>query len=222
MEDKIKLVGMAHSKLRNAIGLVGIEVDPVKQECQVKMVRHWDRTKLNEIAPDIRDLYLKFQWQNTIIDLAVGEHLIQNLRRIAELPIKVIFIKNKVTDVSEIRRVKSLDLTEMVQFMLQLKQAHKIKFPMKPSLEMKELEDQVALFSEHTTEAGGVKYYAPGDQLDDMTKALMNAVFAGRPYMMESSKIIAGPIWQKAITIEDLGKTLDPVLRMRKRKIRGI
>jgi len=123
---KAKLVGMAHSKLRNSIGVVGIEVDPVKQECGVKMAYHWDRDNLNDIAPDMANLFEKFEWDNTIIDLSVGEHVIQGLRRASGLPIKVIFIKKKVADVTEIRRVKQLDLIEMVQFMLQLKQAHKL------------------------------------------------------------------------------------------------
>ncbi len=91
MNDTIKLVGIAHSKLRNAIGLVGITVDPVRQECSVNLVKHWPRSELNNIAPDIAKLYAKFEWSNTIIDLSVGEHIIQSLRRVAHLPIRVIF-----------------------------------------------------------------------------------------------------------------------------------
>ena len=79
-------------------------------------------------APAIAKLYGAFEWDNTIVDLSVGEHVIQGLRRCSGMPIRVIFVKKKVTDVSEIRRVKTLDLIEMVQFMLQQKLAHKIKF----------------------------------------------------------------------------------------------
>jgi hypothetical protein len=216
--NKIKLVGIAHSKLRNAIGLVGITVDPVRQECSVNLAKHWDRNNLNDIGPEISDLFQKFEWSNTIIDLAVGEHIIQALRR-GGLPIKVIFIKKKVTDVSEIRRVKSLDLVEMVQFMLQMKQIHKIKFPKNPSPVMKELEDQIALYSEQTTEAGGINYYAPGDEMDDLTKALISAVFAARPMIQESIEIIAGPLRTKEPDIEDLSRLGEPTFR--RRKIRG-
>jgi len=219
---KAKLVGMAHSKLRNSIGVVGIEVDPVKQECYVKMARHWERDNLNSIAPDVATLFGKFEWHNTIIDLSVGEHVIQGLRRCSGLPIKVIFIKKKVADVTEIRRVKQLDLIEMVQFMLQLKQAHKIKFGKFPSVVMQELQEQIALYAEKTTEAGGVDYYAPGDELDDLTKALMLALFAARPFMMDSVKIIAGPVTQKPIDqLEYLSNAIDPPPKFRK-KVRGI
>lgn len=219
---KVKLVGMAHSKLRNSIGVVGIEVDPVKQECYVKMANHWDRDNLNDIAPDVAKLFSKFEWDNTIVDLSVGEHVIQGLRRASGLPIKVIFIKKKVADVSEIRRVKQLDLIEMVQFMLQLKQAHKIKFGRFPSVTMQELQEQIALYAEKTTEAGGIDYYSPGDELDDLTKALMLALFAARPFMMDSMKIAAGPITNKKIDqLEFLANAIDPPPKYRK-KVRGI
>ena len=136
--------------------------------------------------------------------------------------IRVIFIKKKVADVSEIRRVKSLDLIEMVQFMLQLKQNHQIQFVGAPSKTMIELEEQIALYAEKTTEAGGVDYYAPGDELDDLTKALMLALFAARPFMQDSMRIIAGPIRGiREPTMEDMSKTIDPMPKRIKR-IHGI
>lgn len=205
MVKTIKLAGIAHSKLRNAIGFVGIEVNPIKQEIHIKFVKQWERNQLNIIPTDITELFEKFQWSNTIIDLGVGSHVIDGLRRAAGLPIKVIFIKKKVTDASEIRRVKQLDLIEMVQFMLQMKLDHKLKFPRNSSPAMKELEDQVALYSEHSTEAGGIDYYAPGDELDNLTKALISVVFAARPLLLDSTSHVIGPITPKPIvTMTDL------------------
>jgi len=222
MSRYIKFVALAHSKLRNAIGAVGIEVDPVKQEIYVKMAKNWERRQLNEIAPDLRNMYEKFEWFNTIIDVRVGEHVIQDLRRIAELPIKVIDIRPKVTDTGEIRRVKSLDLIEMVQYMLQLKLIHKILFPKNPTPAVTELEEQIALYAEHATEAGGINYYAPGDELDNLTKALMTGVFAARPYMSDSVEIVCGPMHpKKTTTFEDVSAMDEPKIK-RKRVIRGI
>jgi len=218
---KVKLVGVAHSKLRNSIGIVGIEVEPVKQEIFIKLARHWPRDQINSIAADIAALYSKFKWDNTIIDLKVGDHLILALRRAAGLPIKVIYIKKKVLDVSDIRRVKILDLVEMVQFMLQLKLIHKIKFPKNPSMEILELEDQIALYSEKTTEAGTVDYYAPGDELDDLTKGLMLAVFAARPFMQDTLKHVGGPLRFKPATVESMANIIDPPPK-RRRQIHGI
>ena len=217
----VRIVGVAHSKLRNSIGAVGIEADPVEQKIYVKMARHWPREEISSIAPGLSDLYHKHEWSNTIVDQMVGEHLIQGFRR-GGLPIKIIFIKKKIAEVSEIRRVKTLDLIEMVQFTLQQKLEHRIKFSPKPSTAMKELEDQIALYAEKTTEAGGVDYYAPGDELDDLTKAMMIAVFAARPFMQDSTTIVCGPLTQKTnLSIDDLSKELDPIPKFRKH-IKGI
>lgn len=220
----VKLVGIAHSKLRNSIGAVGIEVNPVKQEILIKMVKRWPRDKINDIAPDIAVMYQKFEWSNTIIDMAVGEHLIQDFRRTSKLPIKIILIRKKLADGSEIRRVKKIDLIEMVQFMLQQKLIHKIKFPKNPSPEVKELEDQIALYAEKSTEKGGMDYYAPGEELDDLTKGLMLAVFAARPFMMDSTKIIGGPLRIKPPTIENMASIIEdrPIKTIKRKRIRGI
>lgn len=193
-ENIVKIAALSHSKLRNAIGLVGIEAEPIRQEITVRMAKHWDRKQLNDIAPDIAQLWNRIQWSQTIIDQMVGEHVIQGLRRTESIPIRIIYIKKKVLDPGEIRRVKTMDMTEMTQYMLQLKLAHRIKFRDKPSQTMQELETQVSLFSEHTTEAGDVKYYAPGDELDNLTKALIMACFAARPFLQDSVEIVGGPI----------------------------
>jgi len=218
----VKLVGVAHSKLRNSIGAVGIEVNPVKQEVMIKLAKRWDRENINDIAPDMAVMFDKFEWSNTIIDMQVGEHLIQSFRRVSKLPIRIILIRKKVADGSEIRRVKKIDLVEMVQFMLQLKIAHKIKFPRRPSPEVKELEDQMALYAEISTEKGGMDYYAPGDELDDLTKGLMLSVFAARPFMMDSTKIIGGPLRTVPPRIEDIASIIEDKPIQKRKRIRGI
>jgi len=200
MTKNVKLVGLAHSKLRNAIGAVGIEVDVDKLEVIVKLVRHWDRSQINDIAAELGELWHKHEWDNTIIDLRVGSSVIDGLKRYTDIPTKIIYIKKKVDDISEIRRVKSLDLIEMVQFLLQLKLAHKMVFPTNPTKQAQELESQIALYSEHTTEAGGIDYYSPGEELDNLTKALMVATFAARPMLNDSVEIVCGPLIHKQPT----------------------
>lgn len=198
MSKNLKIVGLAHSKLRNAIGAVGIEVDVDKKEIHVVLVRHWNRSQINEIHTDLADLFNKVEWDNTIIDMQVGEHIITAIRRTADLPIRVINMAKKVKDAQEIERVKTLDLIEMVQYTLGLKLQHRIKFPTKPSERMSELESQIALYSEHASEAGAIDYYAPGDELDNLTKALIAAIFGGRPYIGDDVDVICGPIVPKS------------------------
>ncbi len=194
MAQNIKLVAIAHSKHRNAIGLVGIEVDPIKQEISIRLAKQWKREQLNDIPSEIAEMYEKFQWFNTIIDFQVGDHVIQGLRRAGGMPIKIIHVQKKVKDKLEIERVKTMDIIEMTQFMLQMKLAHKLVFPQEPTKTMQELESQIALFSEHKTESGSIDYYAPGDEFDNLTKALIAVCFAARPYMQSSTKVIGGPL----------------------------
>ena len=52
---------------------------------------------------------------------------------------------------------------------------------------MSELEKQVALYTEKKSEAGSIDYFAPGDELDSLTKALLIACFAARPYISGKS-----------------------------------
>ena len=194
INDNVKIAGIAHSKLRDAIGLVGIEVDPSIGVVMVKFAKHWSRNEINQIPQDISNIWGKINWTKTIIDYAVGQHLIDEFKKITGFPTRIVDLKKKVPDPNEIRRVKSLDLTEMVQYTLGKKIAHEIQFPDKPSPEMMELEEQIALFTEKTTEAGGVNYYAPGDELDDLTKGLLLSMFAARPLLSGSGRVICGPI----------------------------
>jgi len=219
---KVKIVGVAHSKLRNSIGCVGIEVDPEEHICYVKMAKHWSRDDINKIAPELSAMYHSYEWNRTIVDQMIGEHLIQDFRK-GGIPLRIVYIKKKIAEVSDIRRVVTMDLIEMVQFTLSQKILHKIKFPEEdPSPQMIELKDQIALYAEATTEAGGIDYYAPGDELDDLTKGLMLAMLAARPLMTDSAKIICGPLKPKqGVSLEDMSSIIDPVPKMKKR-IRGI
>jgi len=220
MPETIKLTALAHTKHRNAIGLVGIEVDPIKQEISVRLAKSWDRNDLNKIAPDVAGLYEKLEWFNTFIDFSVGDHVIQGLRRAGGMPIRIIQVSKKVRDYLEIDRVKTMDIIEMTQFLLQLKQAHKLLFPKEPSKEMRELEDQIALFSEHKTEAGGIDYYAPGDEYDDLTKALLIVSFGARPYLQDSVEVIGGPVNRGRFATPNFEMQLEPSSDITKSGIR--
>jgi len=182
-DDIIRLAAIAHSKHRNAIGLVGVEVDSELKKVYVKLARQWSRDKINEIPYEISKLFEKIRWGNTFIDQLTGQHFIQDLKRIHHMPIQIINTQKNLKDPDEIERVKTMDKIEMTQFMLTLRQNHQVEFPEKPSKTMKELEEQMALYSEHKTEAGNVDYYAPGDELDNLTKALLIDCFVARKYL---------------------------------------
>ena len=175
-----KLAAISHSKHRNEFGIVGIEVNTKEKKIRVKLARQWPREQLNEIPLHIADLHEKKQWQDTYIDQLTGEHLIREIKRKHNLNIRVITTQKNLKDPHDIDRVRVMDKVEMVQWMIVMGQNHQIEFPPNPSKSMKELEIQMNVFAEKTTEAGGTDYFAPGDEYDNLVKALMIACFAAR------------------------------------------
>ena len=85
-----------------------------------------------------------------------------------------------------------MDKIEMTQLMLSLKLDHRIQFPTNPGESMKDAISQIELFTEHKTEAGGIDYYSPGDELDSLTKALMICCFAVRNILGLVFRLLSG------------------------------
>jgi len=195
IDDIIRLAAIAHSKHRNAIGLVAIQIDKDLKLIYVKLARQWPREKINEIPSEISKLYNQIKWGNTYIDQLTGQHFIQELKRVHQMPLRIINTQKNLKDPDDIERIETMDKIEMTQFMLTLRQNHKIKFPKTPSKTMSELELQMPLYSEHKTEAGNVDYYSPGDEKDNLTKALLIACFAARKYLNSGSGGFYG--WKK-------------------------
>ncbi len=194
------LAAIAHSKFRNAIGLVGIEIDSKQNKIRVRLAKQWSRDKLNIIPDEIGELYEKIKWGETYIDQQTGQHFIQSLKREEHMPLKIINTQKNLKDADEIERLKIMDKVEMAQFMLQLRQNHVIEFPERPSKDMSELEEQVALYMEHKTEAGTIDYYAPGEELDSLIKGLLIACFAARKLLSGGDGIpFMGPVRKKPL-----------------------
>ncbi|MBI1663422.1 MAG: hypothetical protein IS860_08030 [Nitrosopumilus sp.] len=176
----MKITAIAHSKHRNAFGLVGIEVDSNQKRAYVKMAKQWSRDKINTVPSEIAKLYREIKWSKTYIDQESGEHLIQDLRKSYNIPLKIITTQKKVKDPKGIEKITTMDKIEITQFMLTLMQNHQVKFPQNPSQIMAELEHQIAVYSEHKTEQGSIDYFAPGEEKDNLTKALLICCFAAR------------------------------------------
>ncbi len=179
----MKFVGIAHSKHRNAIGLIGIQVIPKENQVRVKFARQWLREDLSTTPGDIASLYRKYKWDKTFIDQKVGQFFIKELRG-ENVPLKVINTQKDLKDPHEIEHVRIMDIIEMTHFMITLKQNHQVEFPPKPPKSVQELEKQMGLFTEHKTEAGGLNYFASGKALDSLTKALMISCFAARRWLI--------------------------------------
>ena len=179
--NRYRCVAITHSKYRDAFGFVGVEVREGK--LYVGYARQWKRKYLSQMAPDVSRYHKRFQWDVAYIDQLTGEHVIQSMRKDHKLNFRVITTQKNLKDPDGINRARVMDKIEMVQWMVQAKDLGLILFPVHPGHSMGELESQMEIFSEHKTEAGNVDYFAPGDEYDNLIKALMIACFAARKYM---------------------------------------
>ena len=175
------IVALSYTKQRTMFGMVGIEIDKRERKAYVRLAKQWPRSQMNQIPKDIRELHSRIKWHNTIADQQIGQHLIKSVETAMKNQVQVITTQKNLKDPENIEKLKVMDITEMTQLTLSLKQDHRIQFPKKNhSEDMIELMKQMEMFTEHVTEQGTVSYYAPGEELDSLPRALMMCCFAGR------------------------------------------
>ena len=182
---------ISYSKHRDAHGLAGVEVrgtEAGQATAYVAFARSWPRKQLSRVAPDVLAYWSRIKWDMTAIDQLAGQHLIQELRGLG-VPVEPFAAQKDVKGDERSRQVKQvedlvvMDKVEQVQFTIWLRQQDDppgLRWPSNPSKSMKALEEQMAQYSEHKTEAGSVDYYAPGEERDEMVKALLAALFSVR------------------------------------------
>jgi len=184
------------------IGFIGIEVDE-NLTVNVRLAKQWKRSQINQIPQELHDAYSKIKWSKLYIDQLTGEHFIKDIKRHG-ISVKVITTKKNLDEPDDIERLLVMDKIEMTQLMLSLKLDHRIQFPQNPSPTMKEAITQVELFTENKTEAGGIDYYAPGDEFDCLTKSLMICCFAVRNILAGDNGIhIGGVLGKRPKSIHD-------------------
>lgn len=192
----VNRIGIAHSKHRNAIGIVGIKADSSTKEVEIMIARQWTREKLSLVSSEISKVFEKSPSQTEgYADQLVGENILKELKARYDLPLSIITTSKDVKNSDDIQRIVVMDKVEMTQLVLKLKQSKRIFFPARRNKHMEELVNQFEIFSEHKTEAGNIDYYAPGDEFDNLTKALMIACFSVRNIIEGDDGIAyAGPI----------------------------
>lgn len=174
------IVALSYTKQRTMFGLVGIEIVAQKRTAYVRLAKQWSRDDMNLIPKDIATLYNKIKWGSTMADQQVGQHMLRSIENELQTGLQIITTQKNLKDPENIEKLKVMDITEMTQLTLSTKQDHRIQFPKKPTKDMIKLMSQMELFTEHTTESGTVSYFAPGDELDCLPRALMICCFAGR------------------------------------------
>lgn len=175
------IVALSYTKQRTMFGMVGIEIDPTKRIAYVRLAKQWRRDDMNRIPNDIKQIYSKVKWHSTFADQLVGQHLLRSVESALQTEVYTITTQKNLKDPEDIEKIKVMDMTEMTQLTLSLKQEHKIQFPPKnPSDDMIQLIKQMEMFTEHVTEQGTISYFAPGDEIDCLPRALMICCFVGR------------------------------------------
>lgn len=179
------IVAFAPTKKRTHFSMVGIEIDPNTKTAYVRLAKIWPRSDMNKIASEVKALYKKIQWQVTYAEQTFGQSILRDIQSQANFLIFPITTQKNLKDPENIDKLAIMDQIEMTQFLLSLKQDHKIQFPPNPTKDMSNLIKETEMFTEIITEQGSASYFAPGDELDGSIKALMIACFGGKSALQD-------------------------------------
>ena len=146
--NNIIRAAFTQSKHRNMFGLLVTEYLADKHVLFARMAVQWKRTSMNKIVDDMVMIDGKIKFGKVWTDQIVGQHMIKALQA-ANIPMEPITTQKDLKDPRNIERIKVMDKNEMTQLMLSLKLNNQIKFPLRPSKAMLELEQQTELFTEH-------------------------------------------------------------------------
>ena len=188
-DEEIRITAITYTKLRDQIGMVGISIQPTVEQGMVafvKLARHWEQAtqKMPTLPDTVHRMWQRAKWGQTYIEQETGEHLIESLHAGHGVPVTTITTRKLITEPTDITNIKVMDRVEMTEYLSLLLLTHKVVFPpAETSVSITALETQMPFWSRHTTEAGAVDYYAPGEEPDDLVRALMVCCFAGRNYL---------------------------------------
>lgn len=139
-------------------------------------IEQWLATKYRELKPT----FMVIEKNNT------GVAVIDHMKHDYSIPITSVVTSSYVKDEKKIHSGQLMDKVEMSDYMLNLKQNHRIKFLKNLTPEMFELKRQLEVFAQFKTEAGRRSLRAPGQDHDDLVMALMLAIFIGRNYLEDN------------------------------------
>lgn len=136
-------------------------------------IEQWLATKYRELQPT----FLVIEKNNT------GVAVIDHMKHDYQVPVTSVVTSSYVKDERKIHAGTLMDKVEMADYMLNLKQNHRIKFLKNMTPEILELKRQLEVFAQFKTDAGRRSLRAPGQDHDDLVMALMLAIFIGRNYL---------------------------------------
>tara|TARA_R110002012_G_scaffold64769_1_gene170210 strand:+ start:7384 stop:8052 length:669 start_codon:yes stop_codon:yes gene_type:complete len=181
----MRIAGIDSGKQRDSFAFVGIEVK--NNNVYVKGVKTWLGRKYIEVENLIKEIHVTKPFDFYVVEINnTGEHVFEELKYRHKIPNVIpTFTSANVKDQSKINSGRVMPKNQMVLWLARMFQQNRIKFPVKSNKNIEELKRQIAIFSEHISEAGNVSYRAEGTEHDDTVMALMLACFIGRAYVKD-------------------------------------
>jgi len=209
--DKLIVAALNHSKYRDMFGLVVVSAYPKYKKITVNFAREWKRDDMDDIHGAIKKYHVLQNWDKLVVEQLTGQHIISKIKSSCDLTVHTINTQKDMKDPEGIEDVIIMDITEMVQLFLKLKLKHQILFPKNSPKTIKVLELQTSIFMEHSTEAGSMSYFGPGDENDHLIKSLLDCCFAVRKEIElgEVERLVIGPLDRKEDKFNDLSPILD-------------
>lgn len=184
----VKVIGLDPGKQRDSFGIVAIEKKDGK--VYVKNAQRILGKRYIEVEDYIAELHSKYKYDYYILEVNnTGEHVFEVLKDIKKIPVIPVFTTSDVKDLKKKMDGRTMDKKDMVKRMAHQFQNNEIIFPRKSNGELDQLKRQLAIFSEHITEAGNVSYYAEGTEHDDLVMALMLACWYVKEHGLKIIKV---------------------------------
>ena len=181
----MRIAGIDSGKMRDSFAFVGIEIR--NNNVYVLGVKTWLGRKYIEVENLIAKIHDEKPFNYYVVEINnTGEHVFEELKYRHRIPNVIpTFTARETKDQSKINTGRVMPKNQMVLWLARMFQQNRIKFPKTTNKNIEELKRQIAIFSEHITEAGNVSYRAEGTEHDDTVMALMLAAFIGRSFIKD-------------------------------------
>jgi hypothetical protein len=191
-------------KHRDAFAEVVTEISEDKTKLRVKGAKRWtNQSGLSvhgmgafylSVERELAAQHEKKPFHRFILEINnTGSHVFEILKYQHKLPVIPVTTTRELRDEKKKFDLERMDKNDTVATALRWKQSGVLLFPEKPTSEISELERQLSIFSQHTTEGtGNVSYRAEGSEHDDLVMALLlNIHYARRVIRVKNTDYVS-------------------------------
>ena len=167
---------------KNVDPFAGVILDVDQEKIIIKAARYWLHVPYPEVEIEITRIYKMLEVDRIVCESnAMGDHVIDSLKRNHSLPIYKIFTGSAKTN-----KIGVMNKMDMLMWMNRMVQDKKIIWPSvdEDNKYTKELKRQWAIFGEYKKD----KVEAPAGEHDDLVLALMLGCYYARHHIMRGDK----------------------------------